>query len=633
MKVFMNFIPTFNLRIESFLILIKMLIMVALFLNTYHSYGQNIVNETYIKDDSSIVFSWSFKISSSEISKDKYSGKTYFKTGEYLASLNENTFLLELDEFISKNEKHTKFELNISGETDGQPIKPNLFYRGEFGDIVEKSVFNEKTKKNEIVQVLKDDQITNRTLSLLRIIYINTLLDSTFSANSISPCEVKYSILNHSEISQSRRNSNIKINVSNPFNEKTEVQKKSIQTAPETASKRNNPVYQVDKLEPLKVKPIFNGTSSSSKNDLINSKIKQFNLDTCNQPPKTYLVFIGISDYSFLRKKSKMKNGNSEIGDLRYGHHDAITLYTLFSESEKKMGRNFECFLLTNNLATRKNIIGLINSLLVKANCNDNIYIFFSGHGLGGKVGQESIDKVNRTFFLPFDYIHYENIQSDPKAIEKSNAIDLIQLNSLILKSNFKHNIIFVDACRSDYYKYVVRTSLKDKIDLDSMSLISFNPKILKTFTYKIGNNFAAFKSITEYFNKLLTNRDSIYTIYREIDSTHFDKNYIDQIKRFDYSVSKSIIIFATEYNNISTEDYNLKSGLFTHYIKEIITKSSSETESYYSNKDEYLNINEIYNYLLDNIPNDTSRNIANQRPICMPEHIGEDINFNILLR
>lgn len=120
-----------------------------------------------------------------------------------------------------------------------------------------------------------------------------------------------------------------------------------------------------------------------------------------NAEAKTYLVSVGVSDYP----------GTSH--DLNLPVSDAKTIQYVYSKNS-----NAESVLVTNSDATRNNVLAKMRSTFSKANDNDIIVLFFSGHG--SSVGA----------FCAYD-----------------GDIQYSEIRQIMAASKAKTKIIFADAC------------------------------------------------------------------------------------------------------------------------------------------------------------------------------------------
>lgn len=120
---------------------------------------------------------------------------------------------------------------------------------------------------------------------------------------------------------------------------------------------------------------------------------------------RTYLVSVGIADYSGFPGK---------INNLRLTTKDAKTIVDLYSKNT-----SVDYSILLDEKATKNRIVRAIKKVFDKANENDIVVFFFSGHGYPGG-------------FCAYDgNIGYDEIR---KAMSKSKS---------------KNKMMFVDACRS----------------------------------------------------------------------------------------------------------------------------------------------------------------------------------------
>lgn len=117
---------------------------------------------------------------------------------------------------------------------------------------------------------------------------------------------------------------------------------------------------------------------------------------------KVYLVSVGIADYP------------GEQNDLRLPVNDAMTMQQLY----RKNG-NAQSVLLTNEQATRENVLGQMRTLFRQAGADDIIVLFFSGHGYKGG-------------FVAYD-----------------DKMDYEAVRRVMAESRCRNKMIFADACFS----------------------------------------------------------------------------------------------------------------------------------------------------------------------------------------
>lgn len=121
---------------------------------------------------------------------------------------------------------------------------------------------------------------------------------------------------------------------------------------------------------------------------------------TCTSEARNYIVCVGIADYPGTKS------------DLKVSSQDAITIKTLYDKNG-----NTDSELLTNNNATKANVVSAIERMFAKAVVEDVIILFFSGHGVPGG-------------FVCYDgLLKYETV------------------TSVMKKSSARSKIVFADAC------------------------------------------------------------------------------------------------------------------------------------------------------------------------------------------
>jgi uncharacterized caspase-like protein len=126
----------------------------------------------------------------------------------------------------------------------------------------------------------------------------------------------------------------------------------------------------------------------------------------------TYAVIVGVSNY---------ENFSYGKGDLRYSSRDAQLFYNyMVSTNGGKIPIN-QTILLTNEQATKSSIIDAL-AIFEKANEEDRVIFFFSGHGSNGK-------------FLPYD--------TDGKTPMLTHK----ELKQAFRQSKSKNKICIADAC------------------------------------------------------------------------------------------------------------------------------------------------------------------------------------------
>jgi hypothetical protein len=143
-----------------------------------------------------------------------------------------------------------------------------------------------------------------------------------------------------------------------------------------------------------------------------NSKVSETPVDVDrDNEVKIWAVVVGVGRYSTMPV-------------LKYSDDDAYQFYAFLKSPEGGALPDKQLRVLVDEDATRANILTTMRQVLLKADENDVVVFYFSGHGLEGS-------------FLPqdFDGINNKLLHSDVKAIlEQSKA---------------KHKICIADACHS----------------------------------------------------------------------------------------------------------------------------------------------------------------------------------------
>ena len=132
--------------------------------------------------------------------------------------------------------------------------------------------------------------------------------------------------------------------------------------------------------------------------------------------PTTYIVSIGISDYKC-------------INSLRLPSQDAQAVASLFIAEKSKVT------LLTNQQATKENIVKTLNSVFMQAKPDDMVLLYFSGHG------------------FPEGFCTYTT------NCKGGLNLTFEDIKTIYAKSKAKRKLIFADACFSG----AIRSEAKNK--------------------------------------------------------------------------------------------------------------------------------------------------------------------------
>lgn len=181
------------------------------------------------------------------------------------------------------------------------------------------------------------------------------------------------------------------------------------------------------------------------------------------QHSRTYLVCVGISDYP------------KEENDLRFPAKDAKDIYTLY----QKNGVH-ESVLLTDNTATKENVIKTMNQVYSQATPNDIAVFYFGGHGIMGSL------------MLYDDNLPYHTFR---KAFAQCKA---------------KTKIIFIDACHAGSLRKSKKTGTNGTDNLVVFLSSRTNELSGEQFLYQ--NGYFSHCLLKALRGKADQNRDKIIT-------------------------------------------------------------------------------------------------------------------------
>ena len=138
-------------------------------------------------------------------------------------------------------------------------------------------------------------------------------------------------------------------------------------------------------------------------------------------PEEKYVFIVGVADYQGV------------VNDLKYSDDDALAFY----KRMRKLGVKKENItILLDKNATQLNIIKKMSALFLKADENDQVIFFFSGHGAKG-------------YFVPHDY---------------NNLLSHKTVKLIFKQSKAKKKVCFADACYSGSIRKKIKTK-QIKID------------------------------------------------------------------------------------------------------------------------------------------------------------------------
>ncbi len=147
----------------------------------------------------------------------------------------------------------------------------------------------------------------------------------------------------------------------------------------------------------------------------------------------TYAVIVGIADY---------KNFEPGKGDLNYTVSDAQRFCEFLKSKKGGSVPESNIVMLTNGQATKANIVEQAKALFAKAQKNDRVIFYFSGHGSKG-------------CFLPYEAGDIGN-----------NLLYFYEIKSIFRKANCNTKLLFADACFAGSMMNTVKgAAIKESVD------------------------------------------------------------------------------------------------------------------------------------------------------------------------
>ncbi|MFT6335134.1 MAG: hypothetical protein ACI86M_000040 [Saprospiraceae bacterium] len=147
-----------------------------------------------------------------------------------------------------------------------------------------------------------------------------------------------------------------------------------------------------------------------------------------------------LDDYEFISKFKNVTKSYDETVDiyalvvgvatyehmpsLKYTDDDAYQLYAFLKSPEGGAIPSANIKVLVDDVATKNNILLSMDQLFSKADANDVVLLYMSGHGLEGA-------------FIPSDFDGYKN------------QLSYTAINAILQKSEAKHKLLIADACHS----------------------------------------------------------------------------------------------------------------------------------------------------------------------------------------
>lgn len=156
-----------------------------------------------------------------------------------------------------------------------------------------------------------------------------------------------------------------------------------------------SPIKELDSNEPLPSEPVRSNPSSGVK---------------------IYAVVVGVGKYT-------------TMPSLKFTDDDAFRFYSHLKSPEGGALSDDQIEILVDDGATRENILLTMRSLFLKADENDVVLFYFSGHGLEG-------------CFLPVDFDGF------------NNKLRHEEIRQILKQSKAKHKLCIADACHSGTLNY-----------------------------------------------------------------------------------------------------------------------------------------------------------------------------------
>lgn len=135
-----------------------------------------------------------------------------------------------------------------------------------------------------------------------------------------------------------------------------------------------------------------------------------------NKSVKIWAVIVGVGRYT-------------SMPSLKFTDDDAFRMYSFLKSPEGGALPDNQIAILVDESATRANIIKTMRQYFLKADANDVVMLYFSGHGLEG-------------CFLPVDYDGF------------NNKLRHEEVKQIFNESKAKHKLCIADACHSGSLNY-----------------------------------------------------------------------------------------------------------------------------------------------------------------------------------
>ena len=256
----------------------------------------------------------------------------------------------------------------------------------------------------------------------------------------------------------------------------------------------------------------------------INVKAKEeINDDFHHDEVNVYAMIVGVSNYT-------------HMPSLKYTDDDAYHFYAFLKSPEGGALRDDRIKILIDDAANRKNILSSMVQLYQRADDNDVVIFFYSGHGLNGS-------------FIPSDYDGYRN------------KLLFEEVTDILDDSDAKHKLLIADACHSgsavnykglenqmdDFYKEYNKTSggtafllssKGEEVSLEYSGIRQgvFSHYLIRGLKGEADNNMNNIVTITELYNFLYSQvQDYTNTSQTPVLNGQFDINMPLAFVRQDY--------------------------------------------------------------------------------------------------
>lgn len=224
------------------------------------------------------------------------------------------------------------------------------------------------------------------------------------------------------------------------------------------------------------------------------NKAKETKKESYNDEITIYAVIVGVATYN-------------HMSSLKYTDDDAYHLYAFLKSPEGGAIPDENISILIDESATKRNISREISNTFAKADANDVIMLYMSGHGLEGS-------------FVPADFDGLNNL------LAYNDILNLIEA------SQAKHKLYVTDACHSgsmyaakapfqmelaDFYTRISRSaggtavitsSKKDEVSLEYSGMRHgvFSHYLIQGLKGDANKNSDKFISVEELFNYVFMN-------------------------------------------------------------------------------------------------------------------------------